>query len=178
MITLPEMRMDWNPEAVYDITGINGACKWEYYFSKLFPEHEFTIYIVGGLKNGEKRMLFMQRTDERFKTFLLYRDVFTFKYMDGKVEMFIANSFSSDSKAEIEEKFLAGKDWLAAVYGQPDEKGEVIVNFVPKTFEELDLVIAREFTQEEMIAIDNAELQKRIDQKMREAEELRAKIKV
>lgn len=177
MITLPEIRMDWNPEVVHDITAIKEACRWEYYFSKLFPEHGFTIYWVGGLKKGKKRLLFMQRTDERFKTFLLYRDVFTFKYKDGKVEMFIANSFSSDSKAEIEEKFLDGKDWLAAMYGQPDEKGEVIVNFVPKTFEELNLVIAREFTQEEMIAIDNAELQKRIDQKMREAEELRAKIR-
>lgn len=176
--------MSLTPEAIYDITEIKEKEKWEYYFTKLFPEREFTACWAGMLKNvsGElskregSRLLFMERTEERFRTFRLYWDIFTFHFKDGKIEMFMVTAFSSETRAKIEEKLLAGKDWLETVYGQPDDN-KVTVTCVPRTFEELDLVTAREFTEDEMRAIDNAEIQKQIDQKMKGLEELKARIR-
>lgn len=179
-----DIKNDWNPGAIYDITEMKEKEKWEFYFTMLFPERVFTACWVGRLKKDdggwssrkESRLLFMERTDERFITFRLYWDIFTFQYQDGKIEMSIVPSFRSETRAEIEEKHLAGKDWIESVYGQPDEKEEVAVTWVPRTFEELNLVIAREFTEDEKKAITNAEIQKQIDLKMKEAEELKAKI--
>ncbi len=184
-----EVRNDLNPEAIYDITGIKVQKMWEYYFTKLFPKHVFTVCWVGTLKKVEgelsgrdgNRLLFMQRTEERYRTFRLYWDMFSFHFHDGKIGMF-RGSISSETRAELEEQHLEGKDWLEAVYGQPDEnvelkKNEVIVTFVPRTFEDLNPVIAGEFTQDEMDAIDNAETKREIEKKQREIEELRAKIK-
>lgn len=185
-----DIKNDLNPEAIYDITGIKVKEMWEYYFTKLFPEHVFTACWVGKLKKVEgelssrdgNRLLFMQQTEERYRTFRLYWVMFAFHFHDGKIEMFIVGSISSETRAELEEQHLEGKDWLEAVYGQPDEnvilkKNEVIVTFMPRTFEDLNHVIAREFTQDEMDEIDNAERQKQIKNKEREIEELRATIK-
>lgn len=177
-------KKDLNPDAIYDITGIKSKEMWEFYFTRVFPELVFTAYWVGKLKMIEgnlssregSRLLFMQCTDERFKTFRLYWEMFTFQFQDGKIEMDIGPSFSSESRAKIEELGLAGKDWLETVYGKPDESGGVEVTFAPRTFEELNLVIASEFTEDDKKEITNAEIQKQIAQKMKETEELKAKI--
>lgn len=172
---LDEIRKIWNPEAIYDITDIKATVTWEYYFSKLFPEHRFTLYWVGRLNQKEKRrLLFMPSNDEHYRMFRLYLELFSFYYQDGKVEMLICNRISDESRAEIEGKHPEG-DWLAAVYGEP-QNGEIAVNFVSKTFEELNLVKAREFTKEEMDAINGGELLKQIEQKKREIKELEAKV--
>jgi hypothetical protein len=181
---------DLNPEAIYDITGINVKEMWEYYFTKLFPEHVFTVCWVGKLKKVEgelssrdgNRLIFMRRIEERFRTFRLYWAMFAFQFHDGKIEMFIGGSINSETRVELEEQHLEGKDWLEAVYGQPDEnvklkKNEVIVTFAPRTFEDLNPVIAREFTQDEMDAIDNAATERDIEKKLEEIEELRDAIK-
>lgn len=189
-MTIDEIKNDLNPDAIYDIAGIKDKVRWEYCFTKLFPEHEFTVCWVGRLENIEGELssragchiLFMRITEERYRTFRLYWAMFTFHFHDGKIEMFIVGSISSETRAELEEQHLEGKDWLEAVYGQPDEnvilkKNEVIVTFVPRTFEDLNPVIAREFTQDEMDAIDNAETKREIEKKQREIKELRATIK-
>lgn len=175
---IPEIRKDWNLESIYDIAGIKEPTEWEYYFTKLFPEYEFTAYLIGRERSSERsRLLFMQRKPALLKTLLLYRDTFEFSYKDGKIELFITQAFSRESRAKIEKEKLAGKDFLAAEISPPDEKNMCKVDFVPKTFEELGMVKAREFTQGEMEAIDNAETQKQIEQKMGEIEELKSKLK-
>lgn len=176
-------KKDLNLDAIYDITGIGLKEMWEFYFTRLFPEHVFTACWVGRLKNIEGdlsnsegcRLLFMRLTEERFRMFRLYWDVFTFQYQDGKIEMFIGGSISSETRAKLEEH-LEGKDWLETVYGQPVGDGEVAVTLVPRTFEELNLLMAREFTEDDKKAITNAEIQKQIAQKMKETEELKAKM--
>ncbi|MDP3353140.1 MAG: hypothetical protein Q8S44_05305 [Flavobacteriaceae bacterium] len=177
-------KKDLNPDAIYDITGIKSKEMWEFYFTRVFPEHVFTACWVGRRKNiegilssrEESRLLFMRLTEERFRTFRLYWDAFTFHFQDGKIEMFMGGSISSETRAKLEQQHLEGKDWLEAVYGHPVGDGEVAVTFLPRTFEELNLVTAMEFTEDEKKAITNAEIQKQIDQKMKETEELKAKM--
>lgn len=177
-------KKDWNPDAIYDITGIISKEMWEFYFTRVFPEHVFTACWVGNVKmiegnlssREESRLLFMRLTEERFRMFRLYWDIFTFHYQDGKIEMFIGGSISSETRAKLEEQHLEGKEWLETVYGQPVGGGEVTVTFVPRTFEYLNLVVAREFTEDDKKAITNAEIQKQIAQKMKETEELKAKM--
>lgn len=177
-------KKDLNPDAIYDIKGIGSKEMWEFYFTRVFPEHVFTVCYVGRLKNiegklsnrEESRLLFMRLTEERFRKFRLYWDAFTFQYQDGKIEMFIGGSISSETRAELEEQHLKGKEWLETVYGNPAGDGEVTVTFVPRTFEELNPVRAMEFTEDDKKAITNAEIQKQIDRKMKETEELKAKM--
>ncbi len=124
-LTLDEIKKNWNAEAIYDITGIKEKEKWEYYFTKLFPDHKFTVCFVGRFSPDSRegsRLLFMQQTDEQFKRFRLYWDLFKFQFQDGGIEMYLVYSIEGKSRAKIEERHLAGKDWLEAVYGVPDEK--------------------------------------------------------
>lgn len=198
-MTIDEIKKDWNPDAIYDIMGIKKPERWEYYFSRLFPELEFTVCWIGGLTKVEvklgrregSRLLFMKRTEERFRTFRLYWDMFTFHFQDGKINMFMGGSVSGKTREMVEEQHLSGKDWIETVYEQHEKKddacegrcpaesnkNDVVVTFVARTFEELNLVTAREFTQEEMNVIDNAVTQKEIEKKQAEIKDLRAGIK-
>lgn len=203
-LTIDEIKKDWNSDAIYDITGIKEHEIWEYYFSWLFSGLEFTVCWIGGLTKIEgklssragSRLLFMKRTEERFRTFRLYWDMFTFHFQDGKINMFMGGSVSGKTREMVEEQHLSGKDWIETVYERHEKKddacegcgikgrcpaesnkNEVVVTFVARTFEELNLVTAREFTQEEMNAIDNAVTQKEIEKKQAEIEDLRAGIK-
>jgi len=158
-------------ETVYDITKISDKAKWQYYFSKTFPETIITIVYVDG-------RCFSLPIEKARRDYALYHSSMYMDLKDGISRLMMGKSFKEEDRKKISDEVLRGKEGLAiSVWGEPDKEGKAPVHFESRAFSELGIVEAREFTEEEKRLIDNAEIRKKIDEKEEELTKLKAQLK-
>lgn len=183
------MEEKWDPDAIYDLAGIRNKVRWQFYFSWTFPDREFYsewirpqgervavpheeasgTVVHYQFKSGEDRLLFFAK--ERSLAFRYYFGFLGTKLQGGMGSMYtIPQVGNNEVRQQLEANLKPGEILYATL-----QEGQII--FTPKLLSEVPIVQAREFTEEEMRVIDNMVVQKQIDAKLAELEELRSRLR-